>query len=104
MKISRLHKKFDTISHLTGHQFTSPDDVVTRFKRGILNGESYVLKWLFGTPDADDAEYYNEAIKKAQYDEKNIQILMQGQIQIIKRTITSFNKTISNLRIINEKF
>ncbi len=28
----------------------------TRIKRGIFNGGSYALKWLFGTPDSDDVD------------------------------------------------
>ena len=94
--ITRISSKFETISHLIGHSSNS------RSRRGLINGGSYVFKWIFGIPDADDAQYYSEAINQAQNDERNIQILMKQQIQVIKSTITNFNETVSNLRL-NER-
>lgn len=90
--LNTLDSKFETLTHLTGHKIHS------RRKRGLLNVGSYILKGLFGTPDADDAEYYNQAIHKTLSDEKQIQILMKEQVHIIKNSLINLNETISNLQ------
>ncbi len=62
----------------------------TRIKRGIFNGGSYALKWLFGTPDSDDAEYYSKSLHSLKSDVNRHEYLMSHQIQIINNTINNF--------------
>lgn len=52
--------KYDSLSYLTSHDIS--ELLYKRFKRGLFDGVSYAFKWLFGTPDAEDAKYYTEAI------------------------------------------
>lgn len=70
----------------------------TRQKRGLINGISYGLKWLFGTPDADDAMFYSDSINSLIDDQKQTHTLMQQQIRIISSTIQNFNNTLMNLK------
>lgn len=106
-----LIEKFETLNHLTGH--SSPvgkrsrrelnlqrysDSTKNRVAKGLIDGVSTVIKFLIGTPDAQDAKRFDESITKALNDEKNIQLLMKEQIQIIQSTITNFNETTSSLK------
>lgn len=49
----------------------------TRQKRGVINGISTGLKWLFGTSDADDAIFYSDSINSLINDQKQTHTLMQ---------------------------
>lgn len=44
-QIEMLNEKFEAICHLTGHQTSEK-----RSKRGLFNGISSAIKWLFGIP------------------------------------------------------
>lgn len=70
----------------------------TRQKRGIINGVSTGLKWLFGTPDADDAIFYSDSIKSLIDDQRQTHTLMQQQVRIISSTIQNFNNSLTNLQ------
>lgn len=96
-QINNLEQKFETIKHLTSH--SSKD--LQRSKRGVFNGLSYALKWLTGTPDSDDAQYYTDAIKNLNEQNHDIQMLLKQQTQIMSHTIDNFNKSVQTL-IINE--
>lgn len=68
-----------------------------RKKRGLLNIGGEVLRWLFGTPDSDDAQFYTDSIKSLINNERETHILMQKQIGIISSTITNFNESTRKL-------
>ncbi|KAL3272284.1 hypothetical protein HHI36_022764 [Cryptolaemus montrouzieri] len=68
-----------------------------RNKRGLIKGISYALKWLFGTPDADDAQFYSDSINSIINDQKQNEVLMQQQASIISQTITNFNNSLARL-------
>lgn len=74
-----------------------------RNKRGILDGVSYPINWLFGIPDADDAKFYQSSIEDLINDQKQTHVLMQAQIRVISDTIRNMNKTILNLDQVEEK-
>jgi len=94
-KIKQIENKIETISHVSGRNL--------RFKRGIFDGASYALHWLFGIPDADDANYYDASIKALLNDNKNVQNLMKKQISIISDSILNFNASIMALRLNENK-
>lgn len=83
-----LDEKFDSICHLTGHNNINP-----RQKRGLINGVSHVFKWLFGTPDSDDAEYYTEAIESMSKQSDDMYKLMNQQVHILTDAIKEYNET-----------
>ncbi|KAL3276567.1 hypothetical protein HHI36_011941 [Cryptolaemus montrouzieri] len=89
IRLTQLQEKFESISHLTGHNF----DEHHRTKRGLINGVSYAIKWLFGTPDADDAQYYTDAIQTIHDENVNTQKLMKQQIHILSDAISTYNKS-----------
>ncbi|VVD04713.1 unnamed protein product, partial [Leptidea sinapis] len=82
--------KYDSLSHLISE---NPEN---RTKRALEFGGE-VLKFFFGTLDADDARKYDEAISICQESEKEIYTLMKNNIHIMKSTIGNFNETIIKL-------
>lgn len=58
---------------------------------------SSVLKFLFGIPSADDADYDEKFIYQTIHDKKNLQLIMKNQVQIMRNTILNLNSTISDL-------
>lgn len=99
-RINNTYKLLESIKHLTGHELPNGN----RNKRGILNGISYAVNWLFGIPDADDAKYYDESIKSLLKDNRNTQLLMKQQISIISNAIQNFNASVANLKLNEKKF
>ncbi|CAK9822353.1 Envelope fusion protein [Anthophora retusa] len=69
-----------------------------RKKRGLLNGMSYLLKWAFGTPDANDAQFYEDSIKALISNNRQTQTLLKSQVQVITNTIQNFNNSLYSLR------
>ncbi len=61
-----------------------------RRKHGIFNGGSHVLKWLFGTPSSEDAEYYSTTLQHLTKDDSKQDYLMTHQIQLINNTMNNF--------------
>lgn len=99
IQIPNLERKLETITHLVGHRHENPN----RKRRGIVNGISTALKWLFGVPDADDAKYYDEAIKSLVNKNRETQILMQQQIHIMSSSIQTYNETLLALKTNEER-
>lgn len=89
IQIPKLSEQEDSLTHLINHK---------RSKRGLFNAAGSVLNWLIGTPDANDAKYYNDAINAFEEDDKSVKKLLKEQIQIVKGTISNFNETINDLR------
>lgn len=74
-----------------------------RSKRGLINGISYPVKWLFGIPDADDATFYQKSIESLINDQKQTHVLMQSQIRVISDTIKNINQTMITLDTVESK-
>lgn len=98
IQIITLDKKRDSLLQLISHDYKA------RQKRGIFDGVSYALKWLIGTPDADDAKYYDNVIQQIEKDDKSFQSLLKEQVLIVKSTISHFNESIVSLKIHEQTF
>ncbi|XP_025832059.1 uncharacterized protein LOC112904948 [Agrilus planipennis] len=70
-----------------------------RKKRGLVDGIGDAFKWLFGTPDAEDAQFYTDSIKSLIGNQKQTELLMQQQVRIVQSTISNFN---NSLQILNQ--
>lgn len=68
-----------------------------RRKRGLINFVGDAFKWLFGTPDAGDAQFYSDSINQIINNEKQTEVLMQRQVSIISQTISNFNNSIRKM-------
>lgn len=88
--ITANNLKYDSLYHLVS--VNSPD----RFKRALEFGGE-ILKFFFGTLDADDARKYDDAISACQQDESQIYSLMKDNIQVVQSTINNFNVSIQKL-------
>jgi Baculovirus F protein len=89
-QVPKLQSKENVVLHLITRR---------RQKRGWINAIGSVFKVLFGTLDASDAEYYDDAIEKVSSDEKNILLLMKDHTQILKSSIMSFNSTVKSFEV-----
>ncbi|KAK9728134.1 Baculovirus F protein [Popillia japonica] len=63
---------------------------LNRKRRGLFNGIGDGLKWLFGVPDADDAEFYSDSIESLSNSQKRVDTIMQQQGSFIQQTITKY--------------
>ncbi|CAG9105924.1 unnamed protein product, partial [Plutella xylostella] len=88
--------KSQSISHLISDQSSS------RSKRALEFGGE-ILKFFFGTLDADDARKYDDAIAACQSNEQNLFSLMKENIHIVKSSINNFNETIFKLNVNEQK-
>jgi len=82
--------KLQSLSHILINQS------ITRTKRSLEFGGE-ILKFFFGTLDADDARKYDAAIENSKKTETELFHLFKDNIHIIKSTINNFNSTISKL-------
>ncbi|KAL0832785.1 hypothetical protein ABMA28_000950 [Loxostege sticticalis] len=82
--------KLQSLAHIILEQ--SPSKV----KRSLEFGGE-ILKFFFGTLDADDARKYDAAISSCQKSEFQMYNLMKDNIHIVKSTINNFNSTIYKL-------
>lgn len=96
-QLKEIYTSMETLNYLTGRIEN------TRRKRGLINGVSYALNWLFGTPSASDAQYYTDSINALLQDNKQTQTLLKSQIQIISSTIRNFNNSVTSLKINEDK-
>lgn len=79
--------KYQSMSHLIFDK---------RTKRALEFGGE-ILKFFFGTLDADDARKYDEAISACQQNENEIYSLMKDNVHIVQSTISNFNISIEKL-------
>ncbi|KAK9687374.1 Integrase zinc binding domain [Popillia japonica] len=91
-RLTEIKTKDEILNHL------SVKESHTRKRRGLIDGASYALKWLIGTPDADDANYYSGSINTLLEDNKQTQTLLKSQVQIISNTIQNFNNSVILLK------
>lgn len=85
--INSNNLKLDSLSHLISDN---------RQKRALEFGGE-ILKFFFGTLDADDARKYDEAINTCEQNENHIYSLMKDNIHIVRSTINNFNVSIQKL-------
>lgn len=85
--INSNNLKLESLSHLISDN---------RQKRALEFGGE-ILKFFFGTLDADDARKYDEAVSTCQQNEQHIYSLMKDNIHVIRSTINSFNVSINKL-------
>lgn len=97
-RINNLEEKFDSIRHMTGHNIKD-----LRVRRGLFNAVSTAMKFLIGTPDADDASYYDESIHTVLQQNHDVKMLMKQQIHVISNAISEYNKTVLTLQVNEEK-
>lgn len=64
---------------------------LTRKRRGILNFVGEISKILLGTLDNDDAEYYNEQIRRSEDNSEDLTSLMKQQLSIVKASLGTTN-------------
>ena len=72
-----------------------------RKRRGALNFIGQISKILFGTLDADDADYYNEQINQFEKNSEDLTNLMKQQLSIVRASLGTFNDTISDFHVRN---
>lgn len=91
MKVSldKIDTRLNELSYYTDNH--------NRIKRELIDGLSTVLKWLIGTPDAKDAQYYNQCIEMLEKQQLDHNQILTQQLQIISSTISNFNDTISRI-------
>lgn len=82
--------KFESLSHLIS------DGPLDRSRRAIEFGGE-ILKFFFGTLDADDARKYDDAINTCQQNEDQLLSLMKENIHVVQSTINNFNVSILKL-------
>ncbi|KAL0274342.1 UNVERIFIED_CONTAM: hypothetical protein PYX00_006793 [Menopon gallinae] len=94
IRLNDIKTKSTTIRDLVGEQ--------RRTKRGIFDGVSYALHWLFGIPDASDAQRYESSIKDLFKKNRNVQTLMKQQITIASSVIANFNLSMRHFQMNEE--
>lgn len=83
--------KLQSLSHIITNNIQT-----TKTKRSLEFGGE-ILKFFFGTLDADDARNYDAAIESCRKSETELFHLMKDNIHIVKSTINNFNSTIYRL-------
>ncbi|KAF2891140.1 hypothetical protein ILUMI_15033, partial [Ignelater luminosus] len=87
-KLLIIRKRFDAIADLLSHK---------RNKRA-LDFLGTAWKWLAGTPDASDAEFYNNAIQGLRTDQTKFEILLKDQNHVLQNVVTTFNASITSIQ------
>lgn len=87
-KLKTIKNDYAIVTHQVNH---------SRLRRGLVNFVGDGFKWLFGTPDASDAQFYTDSIKSLMNNQKQTETLMQQQVRIISSTITNFNDSLMTL-------
>jgi hypothetical protein len=75
-----------------------------RRRRGALNFVGEISKVLFGTLDADDAEYYNAQIKHFEEETEDMTSMLKQQLSdsLVKASVGKVNSTISDMEYNNQ--
>ncbi|XP_044745345.1 uncharacterized protein LOC123307193 [Coccinella septempunctata] len=76
-----------------------------RKKRGLVNGLGTIIKSITGNLDADDAVYYENALRNLQDKQKEVITKLNSDISLSGEIIENFNKTFSiqNQKIITSQ-
>ncbi|CAH0719334.1 unnamed protein product, partial [Brenthis ino] len=89
VSLDKIDTRLNELSYYTNNH--------NRAKRELIDGLGTVLKWLIGTPDAKDAQYYNQCIELLEKQQLDHNQVLTQQLQIISSTISNFNDTISRI-------
>lgn len=115
-KISEINTKRNTLQDLTGYEQIVNISTSTiqkndpfhqnlfRSKRGLFDAIGWGLKGAFGTLDAYDGQYYDEAISLMETNEHNLAELVSNQSSVVQATISNINRTLTSMRIHEETF
>lgn len=76
----------------------------SRYKRGLINAIGDVWKFISGSLNAEDGEFYSKCIEKLNKDEHELQNLIKNQISVTTSVIKNFNTTIQNLQLDEKTF
>jgi hypothetical protein len=69
-----------------------------RQRRGFMNFIGEISKVLFGTLDDNDAEYYDEQIRKFEANSDDTTDLLKQQVYVLKTTLGAFNETLRDIK------
>jgi hypothetical protein len=69
----------------------------SRHSRGILNFVGEISKVLFGTLDENDADYYDEQIRKFETNSDDTTELLKQQVCVLKTNLGAFNETLRDV-------
>lgn len=70
---------------------------IIRQKRSLINVVGKASKWLFGTLDNEDGEFYSKSIKNLQNNMQIIKTSYNHQLTLNKEVIQNFDKVLSKL-------
>jgi hypothetical protein len=71
--------------------------VGNRVKRGVFNSVGEVSNILFGTMDDDDAQYYNEQIKRFEQNSGSVTDVLKQQLYVVKSSLGAINDPVSGI-------
>ncbi|XP_043251579.1 uncharacterized protein LOC122396899 [Colletes gigas] len=91
-ELKNINSKHEILHQLAGQ------GIDKRKRRGLVNAVSHAFKFLFGVPDANDAQYYTDSINMLLNNNRQTQTLLKSQIQIISGTIKNFNQSLAALK------
>lgn len=95
-RIPVIKNSFSNFQYLIGHH--------VRNKRGWFNLIGKGLKTIFGTLDSEDADYYDDAIKSLEQNQKDSLRILQDQLTIFSDTFHDFNTTANNIKRMQKGF
>jgi hypothetical protein len=87
-----LRTSEDLLKEIVGKEYGD-----SRLKRGIMNFIGEISKVLFGTLDENDAEYYDEQIRKFEANSDDTTDLLKQQVCVLKTTLGAFNETLRDV-------
>jgi len=91
-RFRHLRTSEDLLKEIVGKRYGDP-----RQKRGIMNFIGEISKVLFGTLDENDAEYYDEQIRKFEANSDDTTELLKQQVCVLKTTLGAFNETLGDV-------
>jgi hypothetical protein len=92
----------DRFRHLQGSESLLKNTVGkgsgdSRLRWGILNFIGEISKVLFGTLDENDADYYDEQIRKFDRNSDDTTELLKQQVCVLRTTLGAFNETLGDV-------
>jgi hypothetical protein len=91
-RFRHLQTSEDLLREMVGKRNGDP-----RQKRGLMNVIGEISKVLFGTLDENDAEYYDEQIRRFEANSDDTTELLKQQVFVLKTTLGAFNETLRDV-------
>ena len=91
-RFRHLRTSEDLLREMVGKEYGD-----LRQKRGLMNFIGEISKVLFGTLDENDAEYYDEQIRKFEANSDDTTELLRQQVCVLKTTLGAFNGTLRDV-------